>query len=350
MLNGVKKMELNERMKTILTAMVHRYITAAEPVSSSIIAKKYNLNLSTATIRHEMNLLEKYDYLWQPHTSSGRIPTDRGYRFYVDNLMKKSYLKENEKKQIIQIYQKSKEFEETMKITSQLLSKLTNNIGVVLGPHIFNNSIKHIQFISVGNNRILVLIITDTGLVYQKLIQISGKITKNNLNYLSNFINSKLTEKDTNLIDLNNLLREELDRILSVQESFNHILNFIEECFNFRDFNDKIYLDGRINIMTQPEFKETNKLNYILSFVEEENNLANTIRKYLGFTQIKIIIGRENKQKEIQNCSLVAKKYTIKGKPAGAIGVLGPTRMDYSRMISIVEYISDKLSEILSEF
>jgi len=237
-----------------------------------------------------------------------------------------------------------------MKITSQLLSKLTNNIGVVLGPHIFNNSIKHIQFISVGNNRILVLIITDTGLVYQKLIQISGEITKNNLNYLSNFINSKLTEKDTNLIDLNNILREELDRILSVQESFNYIHNFIEECFNFRDFNDKIYLDGRINIMTQPEFKETNKLNYILSFVEEENNLANTIRKYLGFTQVKIIIGRENKQKEIQNCSLVAKKYTIKGKPAGAIGVLGPTRMDYSRMISIVEYISDKLSEILSEF
>ena len=343
-------MELNERMKTILTAVLHRYITTAEPVSSSIIAKKYNLNLSTATIRHEMNLLERHDYLWQPHTSSGRIPTDKGYRLYVDNLMKKSHLKENEKKRIIQIYQKSKEFEETMRTTSQLLSKLTNNIGVVLGPHILNNSIKHIQFISVGNNRILVVIITNTGLVCQKLINISGEITKNTLNYLSNFINSKLIEKDIDLINLNNILRDELDKILSFQESFNYIHNFIEECFNFRDFSDKVYLDGRINIITQPEFKETNKLNYILSFIEEENALANTIRKYLGFKQTKIIIGRENKQKEIQNCSLVARKYAIKGKPAGAIGILGPTRMDYPRMISIVEYISDKLSEILSEF
>ncbi|GAG71416.1 unnamed protein product, partial [marine sediment metagenome] len=115
-------MELNKRMKNILTAIVHRYITTAEPVSSGIIAQKYNLNLSTATIRHEMYLLEKSDYLWQPYTSSGRIPTDRGYRFYVDNLMVKNYLKDKEKREIIQIYKKSKEFEETMKITSQLLS------------------------------------------------------------------------------------------------------------------------------------------------------------------------------------------------------------------------------------
>jgi len=343
-------MELNERMKTILAAVVHRYITNAEPVSSSIIAKKYNLSLSTATIRHEMYLLEKYDYLCKPHTSAGRIPTDKGYRFYVDNLMKKTYLEDNEKNQIVQIYQKSKEFEETMRITSQLLSKLTNNIGVVLGPHIFNDSIKHVQFISVGNNRILVLIITDTGLVCQKLINLSGEITKNKLNYLSNFINSKLIEKDINLINLNNILREELDKILSFQERFNYIHNFIEECFNFRYFSDKVYLDGRINIMKQPEFKETNKLNYLLSFIEEENVLADTISKYLRFRKIKIIIGKENKQKEIQNCSLVARKYNIKGKPAGAVGILGPTRMDYPRMVSIVEYISDKLSEILSEY
>ena len=343
-------MELNERMKTILTVVVHRYFTTAEPVSSGIIANKYNLNLSTATIRHEMNLLEKHDYLWHPHTSAGRIPTDKGYRFYVDNLMKKSHLRENEKEQIIHIYQKSKEFEETMRITSQLLSKLTNNIGVVLGPHIFNISLKHIQFISVGSNRILVLIITETGLVCQKIINLSGEITKNNLNYLSNFINNKLIEKDINLTNLNNILREELDRILVFQERFSYIHNFIEECFNFSYFSDKVYLNGRINIMMQPEFKETNKLNYLLSFIEEENVLANIIKKYLQFGKIKIIIGKENKQKEIQNCSLIARKYNIKGKPAGAIGILGPTRMNYPRMISIVEYISDKLSEILSEF
>jgi len=342
-------MELNERMKNILTAVVHRYITTAEPVSSAIIAEKYKLDLSTATIRHEMYLLEKYDYLWQPHTSSGRIPTDKGYRFYVDNLMIKSHLREKEKKEIIQIYNKSKEFEETMKITSQLLSKLTNNIGVVLAPVIYNDLVKNIQFIPVGSNRILTIIVTDTGLICQKIIKVSGEINKDRLNYLSNFINSKLVEEDVNLTNLNNLLIEELDKIISFQERFNYIHKFLEECFDFEYSENKVYLDGRMNIMKHPEFKETDKLNYILSLIEEENILANTIRRYLGLRKTKIIIGKESKLKEMQNCSLVTSEYRIKGKSAGAIGILGPTRMDYPRMVSIAEYISDKLSEILSE-
>ena len=343
-------MELNERMKNILTAVVHRYVTTAEPVSSAIIAEKYNLDLSTATIRHEMYLLEKYDYLWQPHTSSGRIPTDKGYRFYVDNLMIKSHLREKEKKEIIQIYNKSKEFEETMKITSQLLSKLTNNIGVVLAPVIYNDLVKNIQFIPVGSNRILTIIVTDTGLICQKIIKVSGEINKDRLNYLSNFINSKLVEEDVNLTNLNNLLIEELDKIISFQERFNYIHKFLEECFDFEYSENKVYLDGRMNIIKHPEFKETDKLNYILSLIEEENILANTIRRYLGLRKTKIIIGKESKLKEMQNCSLVTSEYRIKGKSAGAIGILGPTRMDYPRMVSIAEYISDKLSEILSEF
>jgi len=343
-------MELNERMKNILTAVVHRYITTAEPVSSAIIAGKYNLDLSTATIRHEMYLLEKYDYLWQPHTSSGRIPTDKGYRFYVDNLMTKSYLREKEKREIMQIYNKSKEFEETMKITSQLLSKLTNNIGVVLAPVVYNDLVKDIQFIPVGSNRILTVIITDTGLVCQKIIKVSGEITKDRLNYLSNFVNSKLAEKDINLTNLNNLLIDELDKIISFQERFDYIHKFLEESFNFEYSKNKVYLDGRVNIAKHPEFEGADKLNYILSLIEEENILATTIRKYLGLRKIKIIIGKESKLKEMQNCSLVTSEYSIKGKSAGAIGILGPTRMDYPRMVSIAEYISDKLSEILSEF
>jgi heat-inducible transcriptional repressor len=329
---------------------VNRSINTAEPVSSAIIAEKYNLNLSTATIRHEMYLLEKYDYLWHPHTSSGRIPTDKGYRFYVDNLMIKSYLREKEKREIIQIYNKSKEFEETMKITSQLLSKLTNNIGMVLAPVIYNNIVKNIQFISIGNNRILTIIVTDAGLVCQKIINVSGEINKDRLNYLSNFINSKLAEEDINITNLNNILLDELDKIISFQERFNYIHKFLEECFNIGYSENKVYLDGRVNIMKHPEFKETDKLSYILSLIEEENILAATIRKYLGFRKTKIIIGKESKLKEMQNCSLVTSEYSIKGKTAGAIGILGPTRMDYPRMISIAEYISDKLSEILSEF
>jgi len=342
-------MELNDRRRNILAAVIHRYITTAEPVSSSEIVEEYNLKLSSATIRHEMNLLEKEEYLWQPHTSAGRVPTDKGYRFYVDNLMKRSSLRDIEKEEIVEIYQKSKEFEEMMKITAQLLSKLTNNIGVVLEPNIVNHYIKSIQFIQLENNFILILMITDTGLVFKKLLRLSGEINKRNLDYLSNFINDKLQLNKVNLNYLYEILKVELQKILLFQERFNYIQKFIEECFNLRYFNDRVYLNGRVNIMKQPEFKEIDKLNHLLSFIERENILANTIRQYLTFENTKIIIGSENKQKEMQNCSLITRKYRIKGKTAGAIGILGPTRMNYPRMVSIVEYISEKLSEILSE-
>ncbi|MBA3061424.1 MAG: hypothetical protein FP833_00450, partial [Atribacteria sp.] len=236
------------------------------------------------------------------------------------------------------------------KITSQLLSKLTDNIGVVLSPVIYNDIVRNIQFVPVGNSRVLTILVTGTGLVCQKLINISGEISKDRLNYLSNFINSKLAEKDINITNLNNMLLDELEKIISLQERFNSIHNFLEECFNIRYSENKVYLDGRINLMKHPEFKETDKLNYILSLIEEENILAATIRRYSGFIKTKIIIGKESKLKEMQNCSLVTSEYSIKGKSAGAIGILGPTRMDYPRMISIAEYISDKLSEVLSEF
>ncbi|MEA1939354.1 MAG: heat-inducible transcriptional repressor HrcA [Candidatus Caldatribacteriota bacterium] len=337
-------------MKRILAAVAHRYITYVEPVSSSTIAREYNLNLSTATIRHELFLLEKDGYLWHPHTSSGRIPTDKGYRFYVDNLMQKSYLSKGDKDLIIRIYKKSKEFEYTMKSTSQLLSQLTDNIGVVLGPIVYNNLVDYIQFNAIGNDRILVIIVTDTGLVYQKIINISGEITKDNLNYLSNYINSKLKNKDINLIDLNSILIDELEKFLSFQRRFNYIHNFLKECFNFEYLENKIYLDGRINIIKKPEFKEADKLNYILSFIEEEGILAKVIKEDINFEDTKITIGRENRQKEIQNCSLISSKYNIRGRPSGVIMILGPTRMNYSRMVSVVEYISDKLSEVLSKY
>ena len=343
-------MELSERKKVILSAVVHRYITTAEPVSSSVLASEYKLNLSSATIRNELSILEKYEYLTHPHTSAGRIPTDKGYRFYVDHLMQKRYLDETEKKLIINIYRKNKEMEEMMKNTSQLLSKLTNNIGVVMGPVIYDNHVEHVQFVGIGGHRILAVIVTDTGMIYQKVISISGEIDRENLNYLSNYINSELEKNEINLIDLNSMLVNELEKILYFQKRFKLIHNLLEECFDFQYLENKIYLNGRVNIMKKPEFQKVDSLNYILSFIEKENILLKVIKKELGAESTKITIGSENKQREIQNCSLITSKYRIKGRPAGAIMILGPTRMDYPRMISIAEYISDKLSEILSDY
>jgi len=343
-------MELSERKKSILSAVVHRYITTAEPVSSSTLAHEYELDISPATIRNELSLLEQCGYLNHPHTSAGRVPTDKGYRFYVDHLMQKSILNNAEKRLIVNIYRKNRELEKVMKSTSQLLSKLTNNIGVVIGPVIYNNHVQHVQFVSIGNHKILAIIVTDTGMVYQKVISISGDIDRENLNYLSNYINGELEKNDVNLIDLNAMLIEELEKIIYFQKRFKYIHRFLEECFDFQFQENKVYLNGRANIMKKPEFRKMDTLDYIFSFIEEENILLKILKNELDSVRTNITIGTENKQREIQNCSLITSKYNIKGRPAGAVMILGPTRMDYPRMISIAEYISDKLSEILSDF
>jgi heat-inducible transcriptional repressor len=264
--------------------------------------------------------------------------------------MEKKILDTAEKRLIVNIFRKNLELEEVMKNTSQLLSKLTNNIGVVIGPIIYNNHVESVQFVGIGNHRILAIIVTDTGMVYQKVINISGEIDRENLNYLSNYINSELEKNEINLIDLNTMLINELEKIIYFQKRFKYIHNFLEECFDFHFQESKIYLNGRANIMNKPEFRKIDRLNYILSFIEEENILIKIIKNELDSSRTKITIGKENKQREIQNCSLITSKYKIKGRPAGALMVLGPTRMDYPRMVSIVEYVSDKLSEILSDF
>jgi heat-inducible transcriptional repressor len=342
-------MVINDRMKTILNAVVYRYITTAEPIGSEMIVKKYGLDVSSATIRHDMQMLEKNGFLKKPHTSAGRIPTDKGYRFYVDHLMSKNNinLSPNEQKEITEHYKIKKEFKEIMRITSKLISKLTNNLGVVLAPNMVQDTLKDIRFISLDNNRILVTLITNSGLYFQKIMKASFEISEENLEAIAGIIKREFYGKSLEIV--NDEMLEKIYQYYFKYRTLESIWKLIENCFDFNDEEENVFLGNRCYILKQPEFKEIEKLNYLFDFIEEEKNLVQIIKKSILRKQFDIVIGSELGEKVIEDCSVITRQYTIKGKPMGAISVLGPTRMDYPKAISILDFIAGRLSQILSE-
>ena len=336
-------------MKTILEAVVYSYITTAEPVSSEVIVRNYGLNVSSATVRHEMLLLEKYGYLKKPHTSAGRVPTDRGYRFYVDHLMSQheKSLTVEEQREILEKYKIRRDFNEVMRITSKLISRLTHNLGVVLAPNMIDDTLRDIRFISLDNHRILVTLITNSQLFIQKIMKVNFTISEGNLNSIAEIIKKEFYGKSLSVIN---------DKMLAnIYDQFNKyrtmesIWKMIEDCFVFEEIENKLYLGNRCYILRQPEFKQIEKLNYLFNFIEEEKNLIQIIKKSLLKEQENIVIGKEIEQQVMQDCSMITKNYYIKGKPMGAISVLGPTRMNYSKTVSILDFIASRLSDILSE-
>jgi heat-inducible transcriptional repressor len=342
-------MVINDRMKTILNAVVYRYITTAEPIGSEMIVKNYGLNVSSATIRHDMQMLEKNGFLKKPHTSAGRVPTDKGYRFYVDHLMAKNniYLSQIEQKEIAEQYKIKEEFNEIMRITSKLISKLTNNLGVVLAPNMVSDSLKDIRFVSLDKKRILITLITNSGLYFQKIMKVNFEISEDNLDAIAKIIKKEFYGKSLEVV--NDKMLEKIYQYYFKYRTLESIWKLIENSFDFQYEEENVFLGNRCYILKQPEFKEIEKLNYLFDFIEEEKNLVQIIKKSILNKQFDIVIGSELGEKAIQDCSVITRQYTIKGKPMGAISVLGPTRMNYPRAISILDFIAKRLSEILSE-
>ena len=342
-------MIINDRMKAILNAVVHRYILTAEPISSEMIIKKNGLQVSSATVRHDMLVLEKLGFLKKPHTSAGRIPTDKGYRFYVDRLMSGDSvnLSSEEKREIIEQYKIKRDFNEMMRITSKLISRLTYNLGVVLAPNVINDTLKDIRFIALDQSRILVTLITNSGLFFQKIMSVNCEISDENLSAIGRIIRKEFYGKSLDIV--NEEMLAKIYQFYSQYKTLDAVWKMVKKCFDFKEDETRVFLGNRGYILRQPEFKEIEKLNYFFDFIEEEKNLVEIIKKSLIRKQLDIIIGSEFEQEIIQDCSVITRQYSIKGKPMGAISVLGPTRMNYPKAVSILDFIAKRLSDILSE-
>lgn len=339
--------ELDGRKKQILKVITDDYIASAEPVGSRTIARRYDLGLSPATIRNEMADLEESGYLEQPHTSAGRVPSEKGYRYYVDALMSMRQLNEKEVELIYHELEKHhREIEAIIHQTSKILAQLTKYPSMVLGPQIQTAIFRHIQLVKLSEKTILVLIVTDTGYVENRVIELDNEITNIELDRISDLINKKL--RGMNLRDLkSNVIKELRSEIVFQDQFFNEAVKTLIKSITGH-YQERVFVDGATKILEQPEFSDILKFKPLLKALEEEECLYKLLTNNLQ-RGAKVKIGSENENFGIQDCSVVTAGYEIDGRTVGVIGVLGPTRMEYAKVLPIVEYTAEILSELLTQ-
>ncbi len=338
--------ELDPRKELILKVVTDDYIESAEPVGSRTIARKYNLGLSPATIRNEMADLEESGYLKQPHVSAGRIPSHQGYRYYVDTLMPQQELTEEELTLIRSYFaDRSRQLDSILQQTVKILAQLTHYPSLMLGPALKPAVFKHVQLIPLSAQDLLILIVNDMGIIENKVIALDCPVAQGDLDRVSYILNEKLRGQPFVKFK-SSLFREIRDELKADNGIFQKAVDLILKTMETRD-RERIYLDGIINILDHPEFKEVEKFKLLMELMEEEERLY----RLLSTRQqgIRISIGEENQEEAAQECSLITANYEVGGQVVGTIGVLGPTRMEYAHVVSVVDFMAQKLSEFLSK-
>ncbi len=341
-------MKMDERKKKVLLAIIKDYISTAEPVGSRTISRKYNLGVSPATIRNEMADLEDLGFIEQPHTSAGRIPSHLGYRYYVDYLMEPLELNPEEKEIINRSYQtKAEEIGKLINQTGQLLYRLTNYTSMVMAPQPRSSAIKHIHLVSMSPTQAMVIAVLDTGAVHHHLMDVDESITAADLQQISAVLNAKLAGFTMPQIRLT-ILKEiyhELHRYRSYLDTAIELLTQ-----HLQDSAEsKIYLGGVYNILNQPEFHNIEKVKTLLSLLEQES-LLHEILSDQNNNGLTVRIGVENTHEQMKDCTMITATYQLDNHVLGTIGVLGPTRMEYAKVITIVEHLTKHLNYALSKF
>ncbi|GHU50454.1 heat-inducible transcription repressor HrcA [Clostridia bacterium] len=340
-------MGLSERKIRILEAIINDYIATAEPIGSRTIAKKYDLGISSATIRNEMSDLYDLGLIIQPHTSSGRIPSDQGYRLYVDSLMRYRELTENEAEFLQKtIASDINQIDYLMKKTAEALSILTNYTTIISSSQSASFTIKHIQLMPFDGNKILLILVTDTKTVKNIVVNLPEKIEADELANLSSLLNEKLAGKSTDEISE---LRDTKDLGVS-SEVLAEILAAIS--LNTDDENDvSVYASGVKNILSFPEFSNVERAKEIFNALEEKRLLKRLLGDGKSPSRIEIIIGCENNIAEMQNCSIIKANIRVgTPNPIGSIGIIGPTRMNYHQVASILNGIVKRINSLLETF
>jgi len=340
-------MALTERKLRILEAIIRDYIESAEPVGSRSLSKKYELGVSPATIRNEMSDLEEMGFIQQPHTSAGRIPSDKGYRLYVDKLMEiKQTANKNRVRIRSDILKKYGELEQLLEYTSRVLSEFTQYTSIVLAPQVKKSRLKQIQLARLSDETMLAIFITNTGLIQNPIFKIPADMKQEELEKISNFLNeefagSTLEEIEVRMAD--NLKKE-------LAKFHNTVYALLPEMFKaLEQVSDvTLYLSGTTNIFNFPEFNDLAKARSFLNLLEERKTISELISRQ-DSDYLNVSIGTENKIQEAKECSIVTTTYSLDQQTVGQLSIIGPTRMDYDRVMSVLSQVSKMMNQILKE-
>lgn len=334
-------MSIDERKIRILQAIINDYITTGEPVGSRTLAKKYNLGVSSATIRNEMSDLEDMGYLEQPHTSAGRVPSSKGYRLYVDKLMDMPELSLEEELLIKKFMIDSTlyEVEKIIKQTSTLLSELTKLTCIVKTPSVKKSCIKSIQLIAIDDISLLCVVVTDSGIIKNSMIKLSKVPTMEAIQRINMALNHKLMNRSIEEINLEiiNSLSYELK---GYEYIFNAILPVLYDSLKNTDYNE-IFMEGTTNIFNYPEYNDIEKAKEMLALLYDKENINKLIEADEGLT---IKIGDEISIPQARDCSIISAEYSLGGRSVGTISLIGPRRINYSRVISVMAEVMKELN------
>jgi heat-inducible transcriptional repressor len=338
--------ELNEREKTILRHVIHQFILTASPVGSRNITKKYEIGLSPASVRNIMSDLEEAGYIDHPHTSAGRIPTDKGYRFYVDSLMDIQQLKNSEKAFIREQLEEGLEADDILKISSTLLTKITKQLACVSYPRLEAGILEKIQLVSLSSTRILVVISIKSGLVKTITLELSSEIEDSKIEPVQRLLNERLSGLTFTEIreTFNERFRDVIDDNNSIIRLF---YDSVDKIFKDVLKKENIVISGTKNIIRQPEFENPERFQSIIELVEDKDIIVHILEKTGESNQIFISIGSENEDIKLNDYSFITKEYKF-GETNGTLGIIGPKRMEYSKIISIVDFMSKIISEVLT--
>jgi heat-inducible transcriptional repressor len=340
--------ELNQREKAILRSIVQQFILTATPVGSRNITKKYDIGFSPATVRNIMADLEDSGFINHPHTSAGRVPTDKGYRFYVDSLMDIDKLNTKEKglieKSLSSIVD---EADDLVKVTSKLLSSITKQIACVSYPNLESGILEKIQIISLTSTRILVVISIKSGLVKTITMELETELKESQLGSVQSLLNEKLVG-----LSLQEIRKTFKERFKDADEDQKPIIRLfvdsVDKLFKDDIKSDRFVLTGAKNIIRQPEFENPENFQSIVELIEDKDVIIHIMEKSSESKneEVYISIGSENIDKKLQEYSFVSKEYKF-GEAGGTLGIIGPKRMEYSRIIAIVDYLAKILTEHL---
>lgn len=337
-------MELGERKLKILQTIIDEYLGTAEPVGSRAISKKNSLGLSSATIRNEMADLEEMGFLIQPHTSAGRVPSDAAYRFYVNSMMKKYKMGiETIEKLQLDLEKKVNQLDQVIKKASLITSTLTDYTTFITTPDFKSNTIKKCELVCLGGGSSLLIIITVTGVVRNKILSLP--LTEETAKILGDIINATLSGLCVCDITFEKIqsMQTEIEKKLNLNPKILiKILDFIYEAIEELD-NTEIYIENAKSILKYNNIENAQRM---FTFLDDKKNLRHLIEDSDN-EKVNVKIGSEIEAEELKNCSLVTVNYSLNNKPAGKLGVIGPKRMDYAKVIASLDYISSEIDRIL---
>lgn len=350
--------DLTERQKLILALVVHEYARTATPVGSHNLVEQYHLDMSSATVRNEMAVLTEQGLLLQPHTSAGRVPTDEGYRYFVGKLLQETVLPETIRSTIShQFYQMRNDSDQWMRLAASVLARQSRAASMVTAPHPETMRFKHLELISTRGRQVLMVLVLFGGEVRQRLLTLPEPVSQETLSQAADHLSLGLLDKGLEEIKT---YRSQLDGLE------NDVAGYIVDDFNQANstVSDEIYLDGLTNVLAEPEFSGSEDARRALKLLEERSILQDLLsRAFLkppqnsatiktnapGEHSVQVLIGGEGTWEELRHFSVVLSRYGTPGLATGTLGVLGPMRLQYGRTISTVRFLSNLLSDLVSE-